>query len=65
MGELVNSVFAGSRLDRQKIVKKSHYEQGASSVFKKIGEYLLGCERMPKQNVLALLDEIDTGYMRE
>lgn len=25
MGELVNSVFAGSRLDRQKIVKQSHY----------------------------------------
>jgi len=55
IGEVVNAIFAGSRLDSGKIVKQSHYEQGPVAVFRKVGEYLLGCERMGKQNVLIML----------
>lgn len=65
IGEVVNSIFAGSRLDGGKIVKQSHYDQGPVSVFKKVGEYLLGCERMRKQNVLMMLEEVETGNLRE
>ena len=55
MGELVNSTFTGSRLDKEKVIKQSHYDLGSATVFKKVGEYLLTCERMPKHNVLAML----------
>ena len=37
MGEIVNSTFTGSRLDKEKVIKKSHYELGSSIVFKKVG----------------------------
>jgi hypothetical protein len=43
MGELVNSIFTGSRLDHEKVVKKSHYELGPLIVFKKVCDYLLNC----------------------
>lgn len=56
MGELVNSMFAGSRLDKSKIIKESHYHLGSVTVFKKVCNYLLTCERMPKQKVLTLFD---------
>ena len=65
IGSLVNSIFAGSRLDQKKIVKPSHYEQGSITVFKKVCEYLLDCERMPKQNVLTMLEEVEVGSIRE
>ena len=64
LGELVNATFTGSRLDREKVVKKTHYELGSAFVFKKVGDYLLGCERMPKQHVLAMLEEVEAGCMR-
>jgi hypothetical protein len=34
-------------------------------VFKKVGDYLLAQERMPKHNVLAMLEEIEVGCVRE
>jgi len=58
LGKLVNSTFTGSRLDKEKVIKQSQYELGSAFVFKKIGDYLLGCERMPKHNVLAMLEEV-------
>lgn len=65
LGEAVNSIFAGSRLDGGKIVKPSHYELGGVVAMRKAGEYLLSCERMAKQNVLTLLEDIETGGIRE
>jgi hypothetical protein len=51
-------------LDKEKVVKQTHYELGSAFVFKKVGDYLLGCERMPKQHVLAMLEEVEAGCMR-
>ena len=48
-------MFSGSRLDKEKIVKNSHYELGPITVFKKVCDYLLECERMPKHNVFTLI----------
>lgn len=53
----MNSIFAGGRLDSGLIVKQSHYDQGPIAVFKKVCDYLLECERMPKGCVLALSED--------
>jgi len=58
LGKLFNLTFTGSRLDKGKGIKQSQFEIGSAFVFKKIGDYLLGCERMPKHNVLAMLEEV-------
>lgn len=54
LGGAINSIFAGGRLDNGLIIKQSHYDQGPIVVFKKVCDYLLECERMPKGCVLAL-----------
>ena len=61
IGQLVNSEFAGGRLQAEPIIKASHYSQGPIAVFRKVCDYLMSCERMPKNHVLQMASQVEEG----